>query len=92
MAGLWDDWERSDKIPLDEFVELTATEYVSGAEAFEAKHPGNSVGNSTITARAVLAPMTNKNTGQTRIFVDNDEGKTVERADIPIAIFRKPGT
>jgi hypothetical protein len=90
-SGLWDDWESSDKLPLGEFVRLVAEEYVSGAEAFEAKHPGNVIGNGTVMARAVTKPMTNKKTGETRVFYDNDESGRIDRTDIPIPIIRKPG-
>jgi hypothetical protein len=90
MADQWEDWEPSDKLPLDEFVNLVSEEYVTGAELFERNHPSWSVGDAEIVARAVLKPMTNKKTGQTRIFVDNREPSSTDRADIPVSIVRKP--
>ena len=77
----------SDKMPLSEYVESIAEQYLEAVAAVEKANPTWEFGAVTITARGVLKPMTVD--GKTTVFVDIDEGAKVERSEIPIPLARR---
>ena len=77
----------SDKMPLSEYVESIAEQYLEAVAEVEKANPTWEFGAVTITARGVLKPITKD--GETTVWVDIDEPSTHERSEIPIPLARR---
>ena len=77
-----------DKLPLREFVESVADQFLTAVEAVEARHPGWEVGALTLTARVALKPV--REGASTVIYVDVDEPERL-LSELPIPLRRRAG-
>jgi hypothetical protein len=78
----------SDKLPLHQFIESVAGQFLQAVEAVEKAHPGWEFGAATLTARVALKP--GMENGQTVIYADVDEPDRL-MSEVPIPLRRRSG-
>jgi hypothetical protein len=76
----------TDKLPLKDFIESVADQFLSAIEAVEARHPEWECGAATLTARVALKPV--QQNGETVIYADVDEPDRL-LSEVPIPLRRR---